>query len=239
MAQDAHLSTPIHFAAGQEAAAATLAARLSAAGGRYQACPAPLPHTGWQLHLDADGIALRHASENKPFRLAAAPLLRRSQARDVAIARAAGAGPGVTLLDATAGWGTDGLTLARLGCEATLVERSPRVFALLEDLARRSDINALVQLDDARTRMAADFDVIYLDPMFEARAKAALPGKALQVLREVAGEPPAAPLELLRLARRHARERVVLKRRARSRPLATPHWQIRGRTVRFDVYLPV
>ena len=238
MAQDTHLSTPIHFAAGLEAPAATLAARLSAAGGHYRACPAPLPQTGWQLYLDADGIALSRAGERKPFRLNAAPLLRRTQGRDVGIARAAGAGPGVTLLDATAGWGTDGLTLAHLGCEATLVECSPPVFALLEDLARRSGLNAQVQLGDARTRMAADFDVIYLDPMFEARAKPALPGKALQVLREVAGEPPGAPLELLRLARRHARERVVLKRRARSRPLATPHWQIRGRAVRFDVYRP-
>ena len=231
-------ATPIHFAAGLDAPTLALAARLSAAGTPYRACPAPLPEGGWQLHLDANGLALAKAGEKQPFRLDAAPLLRRTKARDSGIARAVGAGPGVKLFDATAGWGTDGLTLARLGCSATLVECAPLAFALLEDLARRSGIDAHIQFGDARMCMAEGFDVIYLDPMFEPRSNPALPGKALQVLREVAGEPPATPLELLALARHHAQERVVLKRRARSRPLATPHWQIRGRTVRFDVYRP-
>ena len=229
-------STPIRFAPGQEAAAAALAARLSTAGAPYQSSSAPLPQTGWHLHLDARGIALRKAGEAKPFRLEAAPLKR--PARELGIARACGAQRGVKLLDATAGWGTDGLTLALLGCAATLVECSPRAFPLLEDLAQRSGLPARIHLGDARTHMADGFDVIYLDPMFEPHPKSALPGKALQVLRDIAGEAPAAPIDLLALARRHARSRVVLKRRARSRPLVAPNWQIKGRTVRFDVYLP-
>ena len=231
-------ATSIHFEAGQEAAAMALAARLSTStGAPYRSCAAPPPRSAWQLYLDAGGIALSRGGETHPLRLAAAPLGRR-RARGLGLARACGAGPGVRLLDATAGWGIDGLTLAGLGCAATLVERSPIVYALLEDRARRSGVAARIEFGDSQDWMAQGFDVIYLDPMFETRRKPALPGKALQLLRQVAGAAPATPSALLRLARSHARRRVVLKRRVYAKPLAPPDWQIQGRTVRFDVYLP-
>ena len=230
--------TPIHFEAGQETAALALAARLSAStGSPYRSCVAPPPRSAWQLYLDAGGIALARGGETRPVRLNAAPL-RRGRVHGSGLARACGAGRGVRLLDATAGWGSDGLTLAGLGCAATLVERSPIVYALLEDRARRSGVAAHIEFGESQDWMAQGFDVIYLDPMFETRRKPALPGKALQLLRQVAGAAPATPGGLLRLARSHARRRVVLKRRARAKPLAPPDWQIQGRTVRFDVYLP-
>src|SRR5688572_20080391 len=56
------------------------------------------------------------------------------------IARAIGLKPGVkppSVIDATAGLGRDAFVLACLGCEVTLLERSPTVAALLRDALER------------------------------------------------------------------------------------------------------
>jgi 16S rRNA (guanine1516-N2)-methyltransferase len=83
---------------------------------------------------------------------------------------------------------------------------------------------------------ASGYDVVYLDPMFPGRSKRALPGKRLQVLAALAVADPR-PLSLwLEAAVAAARHRVVLKRRSKDPLVARPDWQIRGRTVRFDVY---
>ena len=235
-------ATAIYFDPAQAVAAHALARRLSGQAAAYQPSPGPFPALGWHLFLDAAGLALRKTGERRPFRLTPAAFHRRSAASRLAIARACGAGPGLRLLDATAGWGTDGLTLASLGCDATLAESNPKAFALLEDMARRTRSAARLELIDARSKMPDGFDVICLDPMFERDGKGALPGKPLQILRELTREPGAPPdvgaAELLHLARRCASDRVVLKRRANAPALACPDWQIRGRTVRFDVYRP-
>jgi 16S rRNA (guanine1516-N2)-methyltransferase len=143
------------------------------------------------------------------------------------------------VLDVMAGWGIDGLVLVRRGCRATMVERQPLVAALQQDLLRRVGTTAAISRCgdgfDALTE-AGGYDVVYLDPMFPSRAKRALPGKRLQALAELA-EPDARPLSVwLQAAVAAARHRVVLKRRARDPSIGTPDWQIRGRTVRFDVY---
>ena len=110
------------------------------------------------------------------------------------------------------------------------------VFAMVDDLIRRGGFTAKVELADARSRMNDGFDLIYLDPMFEPHPKTALPDKRLQVLQEIVGLEAPDVDELLMLARRHAQERVVLKRRARSLVVAEPSWQIKTKSVRFDVY---
>lgn len=159
------------------------------------------------------------------------------------MARACAAGKGLRVLDAMAGWGTDGLTLARLGCRVRMVEANPLVFALLADRLRRSGLCAEAELADARSRMPSPdgerYDVVYLDPMFPPTNKTALPAKPLQVLREVVGEEPADVPGLLELARRCALSRVVMKQRAHGPAVGNPDWQVGGRTVRFDVYKPL
>ncbi len=141
-----------------------------------------------------------------------------------------------------AGWGTDGLTLARLGCRVRMLEVSPLVFAMLADRLRRSGLCADAELADARLRMPGPdgerYDVVYLDPMFPPRNKTALPAKPLQVLREVVGEEAPDVLELLEIARRRALSRVVIKQRVHGPVVGDPDWQVTGRTVRFDVYHP-
>ena len=212
-----------------------VADRLLAEG--FAATDAPPPSSGWYLAVGDRGLALHNDAAEARFRPDAALLPRRRGA--TAIARACGARPGVTVLDAMAGWGSDGLTLAAAGCVVTMTESHPLVFAMLVDLAERCGSRATVELADARRRIPSGFDVVYLDPMFEPRAKTALPKKPMQVLRDIVGRDAPDVEEIVALARRHARERVVVKRQVHSRAIGAPDWRIAGRTVRFDVYRPL
>ena len=147
------------------------------------------------------------------------------------------------MLDATAGWGTDGLALARLGCHVRMLETNPQVFAMLDDRLRRTGVRAATEWADARSRMRSPdgerYDVVYLDPMFPPRNKTALPARPLQVLREIVGDEAPDASELLALARRRALSRVVMKQRAHGPAVGQPDWRVIGRTVRFDVYRPL
>jgi len=150
------------------------------------------------------------------------------------------------ILDAMAGLGVDGMTLAALGCQVVMIERHAALWAMLDSLLRvvagegptrpevvHADAWAWLQ---ARRCDDSDFDVIYLDPMFPARRKGALPGKALQYLAELAPPDSRDLTDWIQLAMQHARSRVVLKRRLRDPLVAAPDWQIKGRSVRYDVY---
>ena len=182
----------------------------------------------------------------------ALPDIRRRvrQGRRLALVRACDARPGLRVHDALAGWGTDGLVLAALGCRVHLSERNAEVHRILDSRLRAESPRLLRtrpdsiswEHEDARDRWRAsgDFDVVYLDPMFGEHPKTALPAKQMQVLARLAGEMPvAAIVELIEQARCVACSRVVVKRRASAEALGRPDWQIRGRSVRFDVYLPV
>lgn len=168
------------------------------------------------------------------------------------LARACGAAPGVRVHDAFAGWGTDGLVLAALGCTVHMSELSPQVFRLLrrrlsqespgqpEDAGRQRRGGRITSaLEDARTRwrQPGAFDVVYLDPMFPAHPKTALPGKHMQLLASLAA--PVENLDAALDAALRVGARVVVKRRAGAKALRPPDWQARGSSVRFDVYRPL
>ena len=186
------------------------------------------------------------------------PRLR--QGRRSALAKACAAVPGLRVHDALAGWGTDGLVLAALGCRVHMSERNPRVYAVLEqrleekvpgcachgtptcrtsDAHRTSELRLTWELEDARSRWQGRdaFDVIYLDPMFDEHPKTARPAKHMQVLASIADRVDDLGA-LLAAARRSASSRVVIKRRASARPVVPPDWSIDARSVRFDVYRP-
>lgn len=157
--------------------------------------------------------------------------------------------PAPRVLDATAGLGRDAFVLAALGARVTLAERNPTVAALLADARQRAladpaaaDAAARTEIAcaDGRNLMTPDgaFDVIYLDPMYPGRGKAALAGKELQFLRELtAGEDDADALLAPALA--NAARRVVVKRPLAAPPLAgrAPSLEFSGTQARFDVYL--
>lgn len=229
----------LYFDTSAEPLAREIAQRLP---GEFALASGGLPDRGWHLFVDRDGLTLRKRGSGR-FRLPDASPHDRRRSRRSTLVRACDAGSRVRVLDATAGWGTDGLALARLGCHVRMLEAHPQVFAMLDDRLRRSGVCAATEWADARSRMrGADgerYDVVYLDPMFPPRNKTALPARPLQVLREIVGEDAPDASELLALARRRALGRVVMKQRAHGPAVGQPDWRVTGRTVRFDVYRPM
>lgn len=162
--------------------------------------------------------------------------------------------PRLHVLDATAGLGRDGYTLAALGATVTLVERSHALVRLLQDaqaraladeassaIAERLTVLEAVSHDLLRSAAAdgASWDVIYLDPMYPDDGKTALPAKEMQVIRELTGGDADAD-SLLEPALACARQRVVVKRPAKAPWLDNrkPSLEFKGTQARFDVYLP-
>lgn len=155
------------------------------------------------------------------------------------------------VLDATAGLGKDAFILASLGCQITLLERSPIAAALLTDGLRRA--RAQHELHDIVTRMtlyyqsAHDYmcsnqdkvDVVYLDPMFPETGKSALSKKDMQAFQALIGADEDSA-GLLALACQTAKTRVVVKRSAHAPWLnaTKPHYSLTGKSTRFDIYLP-
>lgn len=168
------------------------------------------------------------------------PELNRRAAQGGELLRACGAADDVRVLDAMAGWGVDGLVLARRRCRVTMVERQPLLAALQRDLVRRAAAGDRVTcvLGDGFEVLTSPsrWNVVYLDPMFPERGKGALPGKRMQWLAELAHEDARPLAQWIEAAREAAVDRVVLKRRRRDAVVNPPDWQILGRTVRYDVY---
>ncbi len=136
-----------------------------------------------------------------------------------------------TVVDATAGYGTDSWLAAAVGCQVHMLERSALMVELLTQALRRagttpatSDTAARVSLSQIEatewlhSRPAPVADVIYLDPMFPARSKSAKVTKGMQFLHELLPDtssirwPETEPVDLLHAALARAAWRVVVKR---------------------------
>ncbi|MEJ2058383.1 MAG: class I SAM-dependent methyltransferase [Desulfofustis sp.] len=169
------------------------------------------------------------------------------------LAKAAGlkAGYRPLVLDATAGFGEDGFVLASLGCQVTMIERSPVIWALLADALRRAAENeTLGPLIRQNLKLcrgdsleylkngAPRFDTVYLDPMYPPRSGSALNRKKMRLLKELVGDDPDAPL-LLKTALGHAVKRVSVKRPKKAGPLGrlAPSFSISAKSSRYDIYL--
>jgi 16S rRNA (guanine1516-N2)-methyltransferase len=181
---------------------------------------------------------------------------QRGGGRKQLIAKAVGIKSGYRpkIIDATAGLGIDAFILASLGCEVTMLERSPIIGALLEDGLLRakeqlesSNIKLNLVIADARefltTLSPKQYpDVIYLDPMYPERRKSALNKKNMRMLRDIVGE-DLDSWELLAVAIKVATKRVVVKRPRLAPAIAPPKADIkpdivyRGKSCRFDVYV--
>ena len=162
--------------------------------------------------------------------------------------------PKATIIDATAGLGGDAFVMATLGCNVTLIERNPIIQQLLADgLARAdesedSDVKAiasqmrLVQQNASSYLKMLEADeypqLIYLDPMFPSREKSALVKKEMRFFHDIVGKDEDSA-ELLDIALQRAIERVIVKRPLRAETLTNrkPDFDIRGKTVRYDIYL--
>ncbi len=217
------------------------------------------PEYGFYIGRDDLGLSLHHAADEAgaglrcaladPSQLAG----RQAGGRRSPLARAFGLHrhPPMRILDTTAGLARDAATLASLGCDVTAVERQPALFALIADATDRIDASPdappwwphwlpPVHADAGPWLLEnigrAIFDAIYIDPMFASPRRKSAPQKALAWLAALAGNDNDAS-EVLAIARRHAGRRVVVKQHARAEPMAPPDLQIRGRAIRFDIYL--
>lgn len=159
------------------------------------------------------------------------------------------------ILDATAGLGRDAFILADLGCEVLLCERDPVVAELLrtglEAACDRGDTwlgevagRMSLHPGDVRQTKASlmqGVEVIYLDPMFPQRVKSAAVKKEMALLQFLLESDTVSrdADSLLLWALEQDAARVVVKRPARAPSLATrePSHCIKGKSVRYDVYV--
>jgi 16S rRNA (guanine1516-N2)-methyltransferase len=176
------------------------------------------------------------------------------------IAKAVGLNKGVTpsVLDATAGLGRDAFVLASLGCEVSLLERSPVIAELLRSallecesddsldaseryelaaiLARMSllEVDASTWLKQQSDKVA---DVIHLDPMYPHREKSSLVKKEMRLFQDLVGE-DSDDESLLAAALEKARYRVVVKRPRKGEQIKgpKPSLQLQGKSCRYDIY---
>lgn len=200
------------------------------------------------LYLDREGMWLCMPGYPSPFQPSHADLLRRAQSSGARTELARACGGAVTdlyILDACAGFGSDGLLLAQLGAKVCLVERQRLVWILLQERARHfAGAQAIcgeaaeVLAHPPKDPTATPWDVILLDPMFPPRGKKALPNRGLQHLRELTEDVGAEDdaLALLRLALGRTAGRVVVKRRLKDAQLLPADFQIKGKSIRFDIY---
>lgn len=178
---------------------------------------------------------------------------QKSTHRNEAIARAVGltSKTSPSVIDTTAGWGTDSFLLASLGCQVMMIEKTPIIAALLSyGLSHAQNHGALTSIlsrlslteGDAipylESLTEADFpDVIYCDPMFPETEKSALVKKEMQIIQQLTHDPEANDA-LLTVSLKRAKKRVVVKRPNHASCLSQipPHHQIKGKKYRFDVY---
>ena len=159
-----------------------------------------------------------------------------------------------TVIDTTAGLGRDAFVLATLGCEITLIERTAPVYLLLNDAlsrARLSDdldvemiINRMQLLHTDSLNYLSDLrqhqypDVIYIDPMFPTREKSAKVKKEMALFHQLVGQDDDAQ-EIIKMALSRALKRIVVKRPRLAEALyPKPAFQIKGKSTRYDIYLP-
>ncbi|MDG4811417.1 class I SAM-dependent methyltransferase [Hydrogenovibrio sp. 3SP14C1] len=168
------------------------------------------------------------------------------------LARAVLAAEQPKIVDATAGMGGDAFVFASLGCEVTMIERSPIIAALLQDALKRAQQNetpeeihkivnrlSLINEDAAQylTTQKPACDVIYLDPMYPEKKKTAATKKEMQALQHLVG-PDMDSETLLDAALHIAQKRVVVKRPKNAPTLGgiQPNAAIQSPNTRYDIY---
>jgi len=208
-----------------------------------------------QLDPDTRGVTVRLASPQLDWyhSFVTGALARRARQADQALLRACNNKQRniASVLDLTAGWGADSLTLARHGQRVRLLEQNSLLAGILDyslsclaasgdshDTAARMRVDCANSAEFLQALESSDaFDCIYLDPMFPAHKSNARPAKEMQILQALTGNSDIE--QCLELALARARRRVVVKRPARAQELheSKPDIVYRENSVRFDVYL--
>ncbi|MCY4533590.1 MAG: class I SAM-dependent methyltransferase [Gammaproteobacteria bacterium] len=210
----------------------------------------------YQLQQSASGLCLADTcSRQHPVSIdfvaeASSNRIRKGGASQELLAKATGLKKGLRVVDCTAGLGRDAFTLAYLGCDVTMIERSAVMAMLLEDALQRAECHLKLKEVVSRLRLirgdavhvAANLatvpDVILIDPMFPKRNKTALVQGDMQLLQRFLGVDEDAAA-LLEVSLSCGCPRVVLKRPVHDKSLSgvNPTYSLKGSTIRFDVFI--
>ena len=154
------------------------------------------------------------------------------------------------IIDATAGLGYDSFILASLGANVTLIERSEKIYKLLQDgisegmlyggeISKIIGRMSLIYGDSKNFLPQLSPEVILIDTMYKDRKKSALVKNDMRLVREIVGT-DSDYTELIEVALKFALNRVVIKEPRYAEPLkeikACSH-QILGKTIRYDVHM--
>ena len=144
------------------------------------------------------------------------------------------------VIDASCGTAKDALQIWSFGVKVVAFERHPMVYALLWDGLRRAKIPnfELIFGDACEQKFNAD-DIVFFDPMFEQTdKKKSLPRKEMQLFKSAVGQDSdqAQVLEKLLVS---GCARVVVKRPLKLESVPKPNHSIIGKTIKYDVYLPL
>ena len=156
------------------------------------------------------------------------------------------------IIDATAGLGYDSFILASLGANVTLIERSEKIYKLLQDgisegmlyggeISKIIGRMSLIYGDSKNILPQLSPEVILIDTMYKDRKKSALVKNDMRLVREIVGT-DSDYTELIEVALKFALNRVVIKQPRYAETLdnikACSH-QILGKTIRYDVYVTI
>lgn len=179
--------------------------------------------------------------------------IKRLSPRSELLLKALGGQKGETVIDMTAGLGTDSFLLAAFGYRVVSIERSKTLYLLLKDGMQRASVDrslpessreALTRIqlinDDARSVNISAHNPTYavIDPMYAPKKKSALSKGEMQTLQEFIGQSQSAG-ELIDVAKKMGVRRAVVKRALRSElryASFEPLYALRGRSSRFDVF---
>ena len=154
------------------------------------------------------------------------------------------------IIDATAGLGYDSFILASLGAKVTLIERSQKMYELLqngidEGISFGGEIGKIINRMELVFGDSKDIlpkltpEVIMIDTMYKDRKKTALVKNNMRLVREIVG-PDSDYIELLKVALNCAKNRVVLKQPRYAEPIKEIRkcsHQILGKTIRYDIFM--
>ena len=154
------------------------------------------------------------------------------------------------IVDATAGLGYDAFILASLGAKVTLIERSKKMYEILQNGINEAtsfggEIERIINRMDLLFGDSKDIlaklspEVVMIDTMYKDRKKTALVKNNMRLVREIVG-PDSDYVELLKIALNCAKNRVVLKQPRYADPIKEIRkcsHQILGKTIRYDVFM--
>ena len=154
------------------------------------------------------------------------------------------------IVDATAGLGYDAFILASLGAKVTLIERSDKMYEILqnginEGVSFGGEIEKIINRMELLFGDSRDIlpklspEVIMIDTMYKDRKKTALVKNNMRLVREIVG-PDSDYVELLKVALNSAKNRVVLKQPRYAEPIKEIRkysHQILGKTIRYDIFM--